>query len=138
LEAALEGLVAKLKRQAGDEGPEIRMTCSDLGEVSEPLAICLFRLVQESINNVLRHAGASMTRVIIERSHDQIKLRIADNGSGFQVPEDLKELTHRERYGLAGLKERVELAEGTLSIISYKGHGTTLEAFLPAGPRGDE
>ncbi len=131
LEAAIEGLLAKMKRQAAGECGELLLKCKKLEGLPESVAICLFRVVQESMTNVFRHARAHRASIFLEGESDEVRLRISDDGVGFEVPRDLTELAAQERFGLAGLKERVELVNGSFSICSSPGEGAHLEVVIP-------
>jgi PAS domain S-box-containing protein len=118
LAAALEGLLAKMERQAGDRAPSIELVCLGCDCLSESVSLCLFRVVQESINNALRHAQANQILIEIRASAEKVILRVKDDGVGFDVPEQLSSLTSKDRYGLAGMLERAELLGGTFGLTS--------------------
>lgn len=102
-----------------------------------PFAIetTLYRLVQESLTNIARHAGATRVGVLIEQRRDQIRAIVEDDGRGF---EPLRMSTTATRsYGLAGMRERVELVGGALTIESAPGSGTTVFARIPVNLEGD-
>ena len=93
----------------------------------------LYRVAQEALANVRKHAHASHIEVVLESSMDGWNVRIEDDGVGF-APED----EPRERpghLGLLGMRERMETNGGRLSVISTPGAGTTVEFWLPAGER---
>jgi two-component system CheB/CheR fusion protein len=97
-----------------------------------PLAVetTLYRLVQEALNNVLKHAHASEVSVIIERRVDEMRLIIEDDGGGFSMPPPSNpELT--QQLGLIGMHERVTLLNGTLTVESAPGSGTSIFARIP-------
>jgi signal transduction histidine kinase len=90
----------------------------------------LYRVAQEALTNVGRHAHASEAEVGIRSRGDVICMSIKDNGRGFEMPD----LTHRKknnRLGLLGMRERVEMVGGTFSVISRLGQGTTVKALIP-------
>jgi PAS domain S-box-containing protein len=91
----------------------------------------LYRVVQEALTNVLKHAEAGHVSVILQRSHDQVSVVVEDDGRGFD-PEALTGLspTH-PRLGLLGMRERIALVHGTLTVESAPGQGTTLFARIP-------
>jgi two-component system, chemotaxis family, CheB/CheR fusion protein len=90
----------------------------------------LYRIVQEALNNVLKHAGAEHVSVIIEQRSDHVLLIIEDDGSGFDV-EALEKEKGVRRLGLVGIRERAALLQGELTIESSCGHGTTLFVRIP-------
>lgn len=104
----------------------------DLGTETE---INLYRLVQEALNNIRAHAGASHVSVKLIASSPNIILRIEDNGRGFDVEEQLQKSSETKRMGLGGMVERVSLLKGKLTIESCKNRGTKIFAEVPAGKR---
>jgi PAS domain S-box-containing protein len=90
----------------------------------------LYRVAQEALTNVARHAQASQVRMSITESSGAIQMEISDNGKSFQVG---KALTARNanRLGLVGMRERVEMVGGTLTIESAPGQGTIVRAEIP-------
>lgn len=98
-----------------------------------PLAVetTLYRLVQEALTNVLKHAQAGEVSVIIERHPDEVRLIIEDDGVGFLIPETPGEPPQPQQLGIIGMQERVALLGGTLTIESAPGSGTTIFARIP-------
>jgi PAS domain S-box-containing protein len=92
----------------------------------------LYRLAQEALNNVAKHARASHVDVVLERNADDWSLIIEDNGVGFDPSS--RELEHRG-FGLVGMRERAALVGAQLQIESAPGHGTTVILRMPAGAR---
>jgi signal transduction histidine kinase len=88
----------------------------------------LFRVVQEALNNVLRHAQTRQARVLVQFQTREVILKVVDSGFGFN-PE--QPLTPPHGWGLAGMRERVDLIAGQLNIISAQGKGTTVEVIVP-------
>lgn len=88
----------------------------------------LFRIVQEAINNIRKHAGVSKAQIVMTESREQLKFLIKDEGKGFNKE---RELNKAGSYGLVGMKERVELLEGTIEIISEPGAGTQILIEIP-------
>jgi two-component system sensor histidine kinase DegS len=95
----------------------------------------LYRVAQEALTNVTRHAQASLVNVSISEIPGAIRMEVHDNGKSFQVPQTLSAKTN-QRLGLVGMRERVEMVGGTLLIESVPGQGTTVCAEIPFGPRG--
>ena len=89
------------------------------------LELSAYRIVQESITNVLKHAGASRVEVVIDYQRDALVLTISDNGTGPQG-------TQPAGHGLIGMRERVELFGGELGAGSSSLGGFTVRARLPA------
>jgi PAS domain S-box-containing protein len=90
-------------------------------------ALCLFRVAQEALNNVARHAGTDSAKVALRQSEGGFLLSVTDGGIGF----DLDGLSKGQHLGLIGMRERVRLANGTLDIESVPGRGTTIAAWVP-------
>ncbi|MDC7996487.1 sensor histidine kinase [Gilvibacter sediminis] len=88
----------------------------------------IYRIIQESFNNVLKHSEAEATKIMIKKDDDQVKISIQDNGKGFNVPEKFRDL---KCMGLKTLKERVRSLKGVLRINSKTESGTELQFTLP-------
>jgi len=97
-------------------------------ELEDRLATAVFRVVQEALTNVVRHAGASEVTVRIDECDDDgggIRLSVEDDGRGFAAASE------RKSFGLLGMRERVGVLGGRLDIDSRPGEGTRIAAFLP-------
>ncbi len=92
--------------------------------VDRDLENTAYRLVQEALTNIVRHAAASSVRVTVSESEGEMQIEVQDNGIGFDIDNS------NDGYGLAGMRERVTLAGGTLNISSDE-HGTLVKASLP-------
>jgi signal transduction histidine kinase len=131
LRSAIEGLLDRHREQSGFHldgelvlpGPSARA-----GRLEEDLETAVYRLVQEALTNVAKHAKANRVRVAVSESDGQVSIEVQDDGSGF----DLQTASHG--FGLAGMQERANLAGGTLSVDSSE-RGTLLRASLPARHR---
>jgi signal transduction histidine kinase len=91
----------------------------------------LYRVVQEALTNVAKHAGASRVIVYLRVDEGQVETRVSDDGIGFDTATS-GELTSRGHYGLAGMRERVEMAGGSYRLISAPGYGTVVLARVPS------
>lgn len=112
-------------------GTQVDCLISDLPDnLAQPLKICLFRIVQEGLNNAFRHAEAKGQRVEVAANVDRIIVLITDNGPGF-VAKIQENARHRVGLGLAGLKSRIEALKGSFELLSPGGLGTQLRAELP-------
>lgn len=101
------------------------------------IELALFRITQEALRNIERHAGARRASVRIAFGDEEVELEVTDDGRGFQPPEPLDRLAVEGRLGLLGMRERAELVGGSLSIRSLPGEGTsvrTVVALPAAGP----
>jgi len=98
-------------------------------EMSTSQAVALFRIVQEALNNIVKHAKATVIIINLTNPAGKLMLEIIDNGVGF----DTNKNGRQESYGLIGMKERVFLLEGELNITSKIGEGTTVKVEIPYG-----
>lgn len=90
--------------------------------------INLYRVIQESVNNIIKHSEATAAGVMIKRDSDSIRIVIKDDGKGFELQEILSKKDHG--FGLTGIMERVRLLQGRESIQSAPGNGTTITIIL--------
>jgi CheY-like chemotaxis protein/anti-sigma regulatory factor (Ser/Thr protein kinase) len=98
-----------------------------------PLETMLYRITQEALTNVTRHANAKRVSVLLERRPDLVSLIVEDDGSGFDA--SIPASAAQGKLGLLGMRERVTLAGGTLEIESTPGAGTTLFVRVPLKPK---
>ena len=96
----------------------------------------LFRVAQEALTNVARHAKASRVEVSLQKMPGGICMKIADNGRSFQAERTLQ-ANGGKRLGLLGMRERLEMVGGTFSVESAPGKGTTIIAQIPHGKTGN-
>ena len=90
-------------------------------------ALCVFRVAQEALSNLHRHSHATDATLDLQSFDGGLLLTVRDNGTGFQPGQAV----HRRRLGLASMRERVQLAGGTLDIESAPGQGTCIRAWIP-------
>jgi two-component system CheB/CheR fusion protein len=93
----------------------------------------LYRVVQEALTNVLKHAQASRVSVILRIAADNVLVIVEDNGKAFDAEFTMQTLDPSYKLGLVGMRERVLLVNGTLNIESVPGHGTTMYVRIPLG-----
>ena len=93
--------------------------------------IHIFRILQECVNNLVKHSDAGEAMVIVKREHDQVSMIIKDDGKGFDYRAIKLNSEHKQGIGLHGLEERVRILNGNLEIISEIGMGTKLTIQLP-------
>jgi len=105
----------------------IEFTHTDIGELPPVLAAAAMRIIQESINNVRRHAQIDYCRVGLTRDEGQLKLVVEDHGCGFD-----SEAVPPNRYGLESIRERARIFGGVATITSKPGEGTRVMVQLPA------
>jgi signal transduction histidine kinase len=97
--------------------------------------IHVYRIVQEAINNVIKHSSATEAAVVLKNRTNIISLSIRDNGRGFDVNSVSASQPHDLGYGLSGIAERVRILDGTLTIDSRPGEGTSLTIEIPVPTR---
>jgi two-component system sensor histidine kinase UhpB len=132
------GLVAALRGYA--EGQSVRTGVAIGVEANagaetlrQATAITAFRIVQEAVNNTLRHASAERITVSVRADANRLLLSVRDDGRGFDVAEALRGAATGRHLGLLGMRERVEALGGRLEIDSTAGHGTEIRASVPLG-----
>ena len=118
---------AMLKKVAGVIEIDSRIDNID-NVFSENDEISIYRIVQESLNNVIKHSNASDAAIRIERTDKIVSIVISDNGRGFNA-EALS--AERLGFGLTGLSERAHLLKGVLAIESRPGNGTLIKLSIP-------
>jgi signal transduction histidine kinase len=111
-------------------GPEIRVEGGGGPRLPEAIETALYRVVQEALSNVVRHAAARRVRVILETGPQAIGCRIADDGKGFDVPAVLSR-KGRVGLGLIGMRERINALGGTFAIDCVPGQGTEINIAIP-------
>ena len=125
------GLVSALEALARDISRDGVPTAFELeGEPSRlPLKteLALYRMVQESLNNVVKHANATQARVEVDFADHNVVIRVKDNGIGFDVPSRVSNLSEGGHYGLMGMQERAQLVGARLDIRSQPGRGTVIQ-----------
>lgn len=126
---AIEWLVQNFGQRTG---VACILTVDEDVELHEPYATAVFRIVQESLANVAKHADASEVTVRIDRIPGSVVLQVRDNGRGFLTD------TPRKPYslGLMGLRERTQLLKGRISIDSQPGQGTRIDVRIPVAETG--
>jgi PAS domain S-box-containing protein len=102
--------------------------------LSETIRLSLFRIYQQSMINVVRHAEATQINVRFYWDYEQIILEVQDNGKGFVVPRHWIDSVRQGHMGLIGAAERIEMLHGKLEIISEPGMGTLIRAVAPRDP----
>jgi len=129
LESALERYLDEVAQKSKIE---IDFQCSsppNLGRLPDRLEVALYRILQEAVTNVLRHAGATRLSVVILRHRDEVTLLIEDDGCGFDPDAHLG--NGSRRLGLSGMQERAALFGGQCVVESESGRGTTIRVKIP-------
>jgi len=94
--------------------------------------VAIYRVIQEALQNTIKHAEANCVKVFLDYAPHCLVVRIIDDGKGFPATEYLQN-PHIDSFGLLGMKERLEILGGELSISSQQGEGTEIMAILPLG-----
>jgi signal transduction histidine kinase len=125
-------LTSLAQRTAAANGIEIRadVQLPDSRRLAAELETTVYRVVQESLTNVAKHAQASVVDMAVKCADDAVEICVVDDGVGLDA-----ERASGAGFGLAGMRERVELAGGELSVLAGAEGGTTIRARLPLGSR---
>jgi signal transduction histidine kinase len=131
--AALEhlGLISALRSLCGEfsrfEGVRVGFSVDgEIGAVPSEIAICLYRIAQEALRNVVKHSEAGVAWVRIWVSRDEIQLSIEDRGVGFKLHS-----SPTAGLGLVSMQERVQIVQGKINIQSAPDEGTFIRVFVP-------
>lgn len=129
------GLVAALRWYSAQVGERFGFTVTVTSQGEEPdlsqeVRTVLYRIIQEGLTNIIRHAKADHADVLVTFSDDEIRIRVEDNGSGFDVNATLNQHGY-PCWGLLGMQERASLVGGTCAITSEPGLGTRIEVIVP-------
>lgn len=135
------GLVPALRRYIDDLKVQMGITVDFSVQgldrrLPSPIEVGGFRIVQEGLSNVIKHAGVAKVAVRLEFAEAALLVSVVDDGRGFDVDEALK--AGGEHFGLLSMRERVELLSGTWQVESVAGQGTRVAVRLPILERGDE
>ncbi len=133
------GLIKGLTAYCGEleRAHGVAITCSaegDLASISPEAALCLYRIAQEALRNVVAHAGASRAEVRVQRAGDHVEITIADDGRGFDSTCSVRS---GNGLGLVSITERAKIAGGVVSMVTAPTRGTRIHARIPAGTRAE-
>ncbi|MCL5023220.1 MAG: HAMP domain-containing protein [Nitrospirae bacterium] len=134
LEAAIKWL---LDKHLGEKGIRYHLTIDmEANRRFDPrIEITLFRIIQESLSNIARHADAKNVFMILKTERNSAIVDIEDDGEGFDVHSALRHATDGGRgLGILGMKERASLLDGKLEVCSLPGHGTKISLKIPLTP----
>jgi len=113
-------------------GDMVRLSvCAGLPEVGLPIKIALYRVTQEALNNIHLHAGVTSASVRLDTTDDSLVLQIRDHGRGGAAERREDAAGHGASLGIRGMRERIEMLGGALTITSTPGEGTFVLAALP-------
>lgn len=127
-------LKSRIEDYAGRLGLQVRIKIQDHLTLSERFAAVFWRVSQEALNNIRKHAHTQQATIEIREKDQFIHLIIIDQGCGFSVDT----VTPSGSFGLTSMRERVRSVQGTLHILSGEGRGTTIHAIVPAIPAEEE
>ena len=123
----LPAIEEQLRRFKAQHGVEIRLTTTgSLDDLGSEQQLVLYRVTQEALNNIARHARASHVDVAIRRSNGSVALAVTDDGEGFDYANE------RRGLGLDGMAERARLVDGDFEVSTRPGKGTKLQLTVPA------
>lgn len=127
LNSALEGLCRSFTQRTRLPVSYVGM---DTAEISNPIDICLYRILQEGLTNCAKHGQASKVEVSLKRNGEAIQLSIQDNGRGFDLADTLSD-QNETGIGLTDMQERLESLNGRMNVHSKPGAGARLVATIP-------
>ncbi|TLY55006.1 MAG: sensor histidine kinase, partial [Gammaproteobacteria bacterium] len=131
------GLDATLRWLAEQHQQRTGITTEVVGELNDvpsERSIACFRVAQEALTNVARHARAQRVWIELDQSDGKLGLTIRDDGVGFDVARAFEQAGSRGNLGLSGMRERVEILGGNLEVDSGAGRGTRIRISLPNAP----
>jgi len=130
----IPALSGYLETQSERAGIKIRIRGRSEAEGLTPeVAILVFRVIQEAVTNVIRHANASEVNVRVQRDGGFLELTVEDDGCGFEVEETLVRTASGKALGLLGMQERVRMVDGQIEIDSTPEGGTLVHVRIPTG-----
>jgi signal transduction histidine kinase len=100
-------------------------------DLDESMKITIFRIIQESLNNIIKHAQATHVNIHLHFDERKVRINVFDNGIGFDRDQVRQMRNNRPCLGLAGMEERAALLGGTVNVQSRPGYGTEVEALIP-------
>jgi PAS domain S-box-containing protein len=129
------GLFPALQRYGEELGAshdlEVRISSDGPARFPADVETTLYRIVQEALTNVARHARARAANVTIRSTNGSVQVTVRDDGAGFDVDSELEGAASRRGLGLIGMRERASLLGGSLVISSRRGEGTCIAVELP-------
>jgi two-component system sensor histidine kinase UhpB len=126
----VEALRARCDEVTVESGVRVGLDATeDWSELGQDTALCLYRIAQEALRNVVTHARATSARISLARRNGAIVMRVVDDGQGFEMKEPGAE----RGLGLASMRERVQMLGGYLELRTAPGAGTVAEVTLPYG-----
>ncbi len=132
LTSAMQYLVNQL---AQSEGIDVHLEVEGQPEnLPADMEVAIYRILQEALNNVKKHAHANEVNVLAQFTEQQVSLFISDNGVGFDVPENMTDFASSGSFGIMGLEERAHLFGGKVIVDSMPQNGTSIHLVIPRQP----
>jgi signal transduction histidine kinase len=130
-------MIAAIRKEAKDlaksTGVKARVAVADeVGRLAPEIETALYRVVQEALHNVAKHAQAKVVNIQMTRDESSVRLVVEDDGVGITTVVN----PQRPTFGLAGMRERISALRGTLRVTSRKGQGTKLVVVVPITAQG--
>jgi signal transduction histidine kinase len=127
--ASMQYLVSQL---AHSEGVEVNLNVEGEADgLPADMEVAIYRILQETLNNVRKHAHATHVEVLAQFTPGEVKLTVQDNGQGFEVPEALTDFASDGSFGMMGLQERARLFGGNIFVQSTPKQGTIVQLTIP-------
>ena len=124
----VSGLRAMCRELSGGQRIQIAFLSEDVPvHISRDVALCIFRIVQEALQNLTKHSGAEKAEVRLRKSNEKLFLSVCDEGKGF----DAKEMSNKLGLGIGSMQARARLLGGEFEIHSEPGKGTRIEVWVP-------
>jgi PAS domain S-box-containing protein len=137
-ELGISSAIRYLLEEFSEHHP-IRIAKMEVDEIddlfSQQAQIHIFRVIQESLTNIFRHACASQISVMVKHEGDRVSIVVEDDGQGFDLQQVLS--LERRGIGIAAMQERMRILGGTLDIRSQEGSGTQIKGNIPVEPKGE-
>ena len=132
LQAAIERLCEDIESHYADVKIEcslcLKGLCLEHKDTPHVVSIAIYRVVQESLNNAIKHAGASLIKVAVDELEDGVRLTVSDDGVGFQLEEESDQGAVMSGLGIGSMRDRIAATGGLFEIKSEQGHGTIIHA----------
>ncbi|MEW5870037.1 MAG: response regulator [Chloroflexota bacterium] len=133
------GLLAALEWQGQEFTTRTSIPCfldldSKKATFGRDLDTAIFRICQEALTNIVRHAAASKVKIKLKATESEIEFSVEDNGKGITT----EQVANARSFGLMGMRERVELWNGKISLVGISGKGTTVRVSIPINNGNDE
>lgn len=128
LSKAIRSHAEELRKR--NPGLQLSLELEEVTQINDEVRLALYRIFQEILNNIIRHASATEVSIRLAVEAQHIVLRVQDNGVGFELPGDWLSLARQGHLGLVGIKERVDAIGAALEIISSPDSGTMVQVTL--------